>query len=187
MTGIEIFLLIFGILIVIIIIIIVILAALGYFGTKKINQILQGNFSFAPLTSRSQHVTSVSHPSKANDTLVLSTSTTIPCSDYSWKLTNNFLQLNNFNATVIPGSTGATGPSDKDAIQLQGPTGANDFNQWVFKDDLLRWCLKSNESLCIRNNSGTLELGQTSFSSITQTGFEWIPENELVSPACSSQ
>jgi len=167
------------------------LAALGYFGTQKINKILEGDFSFSPLTSSSQHVTSSSNPPAANDTLVLSTSTTIPCSNYSWKLTTDgLLQLNSLNATVVPGPTGPTGPSDKDAIQLVAPpasgTVTNNFNQWVFKDDLLRWCLKSNESLCIRNNNGTLELGQTSFSSITQTGFEWIPKNALVSPACSS-
>lgn len=192
MTGLQIFLIILGILIVITIIIIVILVAVGYFGTKKINEILKGNFSFRPLTNSSQHVTSsssIAGPTGPNigDTLVLSSSTSIPCADYSWTLNNNFLQLGGLIATVIPaGVTGATGPTDGASITLAGPTGANNLNQWTFKDDLLRWCLLNNQNFCIKNSGGTLVLGETSFSSITQPEFGWVPETAITSPLCTT-
>jgi len=190
MTGLQIFLIILGILIVIAVIIIVVLVTVGYFGTKKINEILKGNFSFRPLTNSSQHVTSsssVSGPTGPNigDTLVLSSSTSIPCADYSWTLNSNFLQLGNLTATVS-GPTGATGPTDGASIILTGPTGANNLNQWTFKDDLLRWCLLNNQNFCIKNDNGTLILGETSFSSITRPAFEWLPETAITSPLCTT-
>lgn len=192
MTGLQIFLLILGILIVITIIIIVILVAVGYFGTQQINKTLQGNFSFRPLSNSSQHVTSSSAGGvtgatgpNIGDTLVLSSSTSVPCADYSWVLSNNFLQLGGLNATVIPsGPTGATGPVDNSSIVLSGVTGATDLNQWVFKDDLLRWCLKNKQDFCMKNSNGTVVLGQTSFSSITQPEFGWVPEAAIKSPLC---
>ncbi len=106
MSGLEIFLIIFGILIFIGIMIVIILAIAGFFVEKSISKLLDGTFSFSPANDKSKFVTSsgLTTKPKKGDTLVLSSSSTVSCEDYAWTFKDNFLEL---------GTTGlvATAPS----------------------------------------------------------------------------
>ncbi len=180
MTGLEIFLIIIGVLIVIGIII----AIAVYFGVrtiqKNIGKILAGPFSFHPTSDSSRFVTSNGATNKktpaSGDTLVLSSSTSVKCEDYEWNFKDNFLELGTANLVAVAESTTTGTP-----IKLAAKGAAGDLNQWVFSDVEFTWCLKSNNKLCMFNSPNNLTLENLSLNA----AFAWTPTDALKTPACS--
>lgn len=181
MTGLEIALIVFGIIIFIGIIIVIILVAVGVFETKQISKILSGTFSLHPLNDSSKHLTTssvVANKTPAEkDTLVLSSSSTIKCEDYGWVFKDNFLELGTTGLVAV-----ATDPvTSGTEITLAKKAAASKTNQWEYNDAGLTWCLKSDNSFCMFDKADKITLERRSIN----TGFSWVPVDGLVPPACT--
>lgn len=181
MTGLEIALLIFGILIFFGIVIVVILIAAGVFETKKINKILSGNFSLHPLNDSSKHMIFAGAPTNkdpaAFEDIILSSSSTVDCKYYDWVFKDNFIELAGTNL-ILQSETLDSGSR----IRLQPKKDVFQRNQWKYDEAGLTWCLVSNDKLCMFNQSDKLILDDLSVN----TGFSWIPVEALKPTACSA-
>lgn len=179
MTDLEIFLLILGILIIIGIIIIVILAAVGVWGVRRENNLLNGTFSWHPILDSSRYVTPIPTPGKSpasGDALVTSNSSSVACGSYQWTHTDNFLELGTSGlvATVAAKTNGTP-------IVLASKGTAGDLNQWVYQDLDFTWCLKSDNHLCIQDNANKLVLNNISVNQ----SFGWGITSALTTPSCT--
>ena len=195
MTGLEIFLIIFGIIVLIGVIIIIILVAAGVIGSKESTEVITGPFSMHPVTNPKTHLTvktavspSTNDVSKYN--LVLSNSTSISCTDYTWVYNSDTQTLTWKGVPDSPANvvvaTSATENAQIRIIEASKVTDAS-LSQWIFDPKDFTWCLAStvnsntSKKMCMFNMNGNIVLKQLALN----TNFAWRPVKAITSPTCT--
>ena len=195
MTGLEIFLIIFGVIVLIGIVIIIILVAAGVIGSKDSTEAITGPFSMHPVTNPKTHLTvkQAVSPSTTDITkynLVLSNSASISCTDYTWVYNTDAQTLTwkgvpDSPATVVV----ATSATDNAQIKIMeaSKVTAPIMSKWVFNPKDFTWCLASTvnsnttKKLCMFNMNGNIVLKQLALNS----NFTWRPVKAIISPTCT--
>ena len=190
MTGLDIFLIIFAVLVVMGGLVVLILGVAGYFAGKDIKKLLNGPFSLQSGLDKSKHLTFDSK----ND-LILNNSDTTSCNDYTWTYNssdNTLESSGTFNkegdalTNALLGTTSteyvvtAAAATSGSVISLKAKGTPGNLNQWVFNHVELTWCLKSNNKLCMFSTDDAITLDTLSIND----KFTWVPVDALKSPSC---
>jgi len=148
---------------------------------KKEQRRLTSGFSFRSLAGDSQkYVTKNKDP----DNLILSDDTSLKCDQYSFiQKTYTKNGLNIPNAIVWKGNDDyiiSATRTNEDIVLLKPTTSDTTLTSWKFSN--FKWCLRSNENLCIFNSNDKLTLEEKN----NNNNFLWEIQPALTSTNCQN-
>lgn len=186
MTGVEIFLIIFGILVFIGIIIVIALLATGYFVSENIDKTLAGSFSIRSDADKTKYITTTSAINSktpaSGDQLAVSDPKNITCQYVRWQLQNGLMPLGETGLIAQAPPTSGTQPISGTPVTVASNNGATDYNQWIFNKAGGLFCLSKYPDFCMVNDNNLVTL-QNKQANIN---FLWFPEPALQTPTCAA-